>query len=85
MHPAAPCSTVKVVPATVSVPVRAAPGLTATVYDTVPFPVPAAPPVTVIQPAFATALHPQPWIFAVTPTEPSPPAAANEALGLESE
>ena len=67
-------------PAIVSVPVRAAPAFAATENDTAPSPVPAPPPVIVIHAAFDVAVHPQVWMFAITPTPPLPPAAANPAL-----
>jgi hypothetical protein len=69
------CVTVNVCPAIVSVPVRAAPELAATVKLTVPLPVPEPPDVTVIQLTFATAVHAQP-VPAVTALEPDPPLAA---------
>ena len=60
----------KVCPATVSVPLRGeVDALAATLYGTVPLPLPLVAPVSVIQPAFDTAdhVHPDP---AVTPTLP---------------
>ena len=64
------CVTVNVWPAMVSVPVRdVVPELAATLYATVPFAVPLAPDVIVIQLALLVAVHVQP-VPAVTPTEP---------------
>jgi hypothetical protein len=69
--------TVKVWPAIVSVPVRAAaPVLAATLNATEPFPLPDEPLVMVSQSGFAVlAVHVQP-AAAVTPTLPVPPLAA---------
>jgi hypothetical protein len=70
------CVTVKVLPAIVSVPVRlVVPAFAATVNDTGPEPVPAAPELIVIHAALLTAtqVHPAP---AVTVLVPVPPAAA---------
>ena len=50
--------------------------LTATLYDTVPFPLPLAPDVMVSQPALLPAAHAQP-VGAVTFTDPAPPAVAS--------
>ena len=50
--------TVKVCPATTSVPVRAPPGFAAIVKPTVPLPVPLAPEVIVIQLSGVVAVHP---------------------------
>ena len=71
--------TVNECPAIVSVPVRAAPVLAATLYATVPLPVPAAPLVTVIQLSFAVAVHEQ-VLPAVTATLPVPPAAPMDCV-----
>jgi len=61
---------VNVWPAIVTVPVRdAVLGLTATSYETVPFPLPLTPPVTVIHAALLVAVHAQP-APAVTVTVP---------------
>ena len=60
-------------PAIVMVPVRTAPAFDATLYMTVPFPVPDAPLTTVIQLALLTAVQLHPAV-AVTATEPLPPA-----------
>jgi hypothetical protein len=66
-----PCETVNVCPAMVIVPLRAAPVFKAAVNPTVPFPVPAAPLVTVIHASLLTAV--QAHAFAVlTPTFPEP-------------
>jgi len=53
--------------------------LTATLYDTVPFPLPLAPDVMVSQPALLPAAHAQP-VGAVTFTDPAPPAVASDWL-----
>jgi len=74
---AAPCVTVKVVPAIVSVPVRAAAAvLGATLNATLPEPVPLLPDVMVIQEALLLASHPQSDVV-VTVVLPAPPSAAN--------
>ena len=70
----------KVVPAIVSVAVRAAPLLDATVKLAVPLPLPDAPPEIVTNVALLVAVHAHP-VPAVTGTDPVPPAAPNvEAL-----
>jgi hypothetical protein len=69
---------VKVVPATVSVALRAAPVLAATENVTVPLPVPDAPAVTVTNVALLVAVQVQVLADVVTGTEPVPPDAANE-------
>lgn len=51
------CDTVNVWSATVIVPLRAAPEFGAAANCTVPGPLPLAPDVTLIHPAFATAVH----------------------------
>ena len=66
-------------PATVSVPLRAAPLFAAAVNATVPLPLPEAPFVSMIQASFAVAVHAQP-APAVTPTLPLPPAASTAWL-----
>ena len=68
------CETVKVWPAIVSVPLRAAPVFAATEKLTVPLPFPDAPEVTVIQLSALTAVHAQP-VSAVTETDRVPPPA----------
>ena len=52
----------------------------ATLKNAVPFPVPLAPPVTVIHEALLAAVHAQP-APAVTVLLPVPPAAANACPG----
>jgi hypothetical protein len=71
--------TVKVCPATLMVPERAAPVFACTLNDTEPLPLPLAPAVTVIQAALLVAahVHPPP---AVTLTDPEPAAADTETL-----
>jgi hypothetical protein len=61
-HGAAPaaCVTVNIWPAIVKVPFRAAPVLAATLYATVPLPVPVAPEVMVSHDALLVAVHAQP-------------------------
>ena len=71
----AACDTVKVCPAMVSVPLRAAPVFTATVNETDPLPVPVAPLVSVSHGALALALHVHVLAEAVTATEPEPPVS----------
>jgi hypothetical protein len=70
--PTPDCVTVKVRPATVIVPVRAAPVFAATEKFTAPLPDPLAPEVMVIQESLlrAVQLHPE---AAVTETLPTPP------------
>jgi hypothetical protein len=65
--------TVKVLPAIVRVPVRAAPVLAAMVYATVPLPLPDVPEVIAIQAALDAAVHaqPPPVESATTPFLPS--------------
>ena len=69
---------VKLVPAIVSVAVRAAPVLAATVNVTVPAPLPDAPAEIVTNVALLVAVHEHAGRRAVTGTEPVPPAAAND-------
>jgi hypothetical protein len=79
VHGAAACVTVIVCPAIVIVPVRLlVTGLTATLYETLPLPVPVAPAVTVIQDALLAAVHAHDDALAVTATVPAPPAAVGE-------
>lgn len=59
--------TVNVWPATVIVPVRAAPVFAATLKVTLPLPLPVAPAVIAIHEALLVAVHPQP-LPAVTAT-----------------
>lgn len=66
--------TVNVWPPMVRVPVRATPVLAATLYPTVPFPVPLAPDVMVIHVTFAVATQLQLPVLAVTATVPVVPA-----------
>jgi hypothetical protein len=76
------CETVKGIPATVNVALRAAPVLAATVYPIVPLPVPDAPEVMVIQPGTPlTGRRQLPAIVTVTLPDPDPPP--NEALAGE--
>jgi hypothetical protein len=75
--------TVIVWPAMVIVPVRLTVSvLAATLYDTVPFPLPVAPAEMAIQGALLPAVHAHEPAFAVTATVPAPPAAVgDEAVG----
>ena len=73
----AACETVNVWPATVSVPLRAAPLFAATVNATVPLPLPDPPLAIDIHGAFADAVHEQP-AAAVTATEPPPAFASTD-------
>ena len=74
------CVTVKVLPAIVRVPVRlVVPVFAAAAMVTVPFPVPAAPAVTVIHAALLTAVHTQP-AAALTVVPAVPPAAGSDWL-----
>jgi hypothetical protein len=63
----------------VIVPMRCPLVSAATVYPTVPLPLPEAPEAIVIHAALLTAVHPQP-AAAVTGTVPAPPAAGAAAL-----
>jgi hypothetical protein len=79
LHGAAPCVTVIVCPAIVIVPVRLLISvLGATVYDTLPLPLPLAPAVIVIHEALLTAVHGQDPKLADTVTVPVPPAYVGE-------
>lgn len=79
------CVTVKVRPAMVIVPVRAAvAGFAAAEYPTDPGPVPDAPDVTVSQPAFDAAVHVQ-LVPAITETLPVDAVAAIVAAVTEIE
>jgi hypothetical protein len=72
---AAACVTVNVWPATVNVPVLAAPLFDAMLNATDPLPLPEAPLVIVIHDAFDVALHAQPDAV-VTAVDPLPPVAS---------
>ena len=75
------CVTEKVWPATLMLPVRAAPVLfAATVNATEPFPLPLAPDVTVIQASLRLAVQLQLVPVADTVILPDPPAAAIEVF-----
>jgi hypothetical protein len=78
---AALCEIVTVCPATVSVPVRAAPVFASTEKVTVPAPVPLAPVTIVIQLTLAVAVHEHPDDVVTEIGEPAPPAAPTDALG----
>ena len=83
-HGKACCVTVKLVPATVSVPVRGMPaGLAPMVKFTVPFPVPLPGVTSVIQVAALVAVQVQPGIAVMAIADPAPPAAATDCeVGL---
>ena len=68
------CVTVSCRPAIVSVPLRDAPALAATLNATEPFPLPEAPEVTPTHDALLAAVHAQP-LAADTLTVPAAPAA----------
>jgi hypothetical protein len=73
------CVTVIVCPAIVIVPVRpVVDALAATVYETVPLPLPVAPAVTVIHAALLAAVHAHDAAFAVTATVAAPPVCVGE-------
>ena|SRR5438105_3399985 len=75
------CTTEKVVPAIVIVPVRdPAPVFAATEYPTAPLPAPVAPDVIVIHAALLAAVHVQVDAAAVTPTDPVVAPAPGAAL-----
>ena len=79
MHAAAACVTVKVCPATLSVPVRADVAVFAVAEKlTVPFPLPGEPAVIASQDAPLVAVHAQP-AAALTVTEPVEAAALTAA------
>src|SRR5437762_3005184 len=77
------CTTEKVVPAIVIVPVRdPAPVFAATEYPTAPFPAPALPPVIVSHDALLAALHAHVAADAVTLTLPlDAPEAGDRLVG----
>ena len=75
----------RVVPATVNVPVRLAPVFAATVKDTLPFAVPVDPAVIVMKLALLTAVHAH-ELAAVTADAPVPPSGGNvEGVGCVTE
>ncbi|MFN7919502.1 MAG: hypothetical protein U0Q16_05360 [Bryobacteraceae bacterium] len=76
-HPE-PSFTVNVCPAIVIVPDREGPALPAALNETVPAPLPLAPPVTVIHASLLVADHPHP-AAADTFTDPDPPVAGTLA------
>ena len=79
MHAAGSWLTVNVRPPAVIEPLLAAPAFASTRYVTVPVPVPEAPPVTVIQPAFDVAVQAHPaavWTWNVWPLAPEAGAVA---------
>jgi hypothetical protein len=83
VHGAPACVTVKVWPAIVSVPVRCAfVVFAATLYGTLPLPVPLVAPVRLIQPAFVAADHVQ-FVPALTVTLPVVPLDDGEMLAGE--
>src|SRR5580704_17563243 len=73
-----PCVTVTACPAMIMAPARGAPVSAATVYPTVPLPLPDAPEVIVIHGTSLTAvqLQPEPAVIGMVP---APPPAATEA------
>jgi len=72
--------TVTICPAIVTVPVRAAPALAATVNDTIPFAVPLDPDAIEIHATVLTAVHGQP-VEAVTDTDiPAEPVDGTDTL-----
>ena len=76
------CMTVKVLPAIVTVPVLSfLPGGAATLYPTVPLPVPLAPEVTVIQSALLFAVQAQP-LAVDTATVPVPDPDIETLVGV---
>jgi hypothetical protein len=78
-HAAACCTTEKVCPATVNVPVRGMPaGLAPTVKFTVPVPVPLPGVTLVIQVEPLPAVQAHPGIVVMAIAEPAPPAAATD-------
>jgi len=77
LQPAGACVTVKVCPAIVAVPLRAAPAFAATLNPRLPLPVADGTLVNVIQPAFDVAVHVHVPPVA-TVIDPVPPAAGAE-------
>lgn len=78
-HGAAACVMVNVLAPTATVPVRdVVVGFAATVYETLPLPLPVAPLLTVIHEELLAAVHAQP-VAAVTLMVPAPPSAATLA------
>jgi hypothetical protein len=76
--------TVKVWPAIVNAPVRAAPVLAATVKVTDPLPLPVAPEVTVIHCTLLAAVHAHPTAAVTVTGVPAPPVAARFWLVVSS-
>jgi hypothetical protein len=68
-----PCCTVSVWPAIVSDPFLTFDGLARTVNPTVPFPLPIAPDVTVIQGSLLAAVHVHPFMADTLTVGPIPP------------
>ena len=83
-HDSAACETVNVSPATVRVPVREPPTFGSTRYPTLPFPVPDAPELIVIQEALLDAVHAH-ALVADTSTFPVSPTAGTLSLRGEME
>ena len=82
-HVVAAWFTVTVWFATVSVPVRAAPVLTAALIATLPFPLPLAPAVIDSPDTLLVAVHAQPLpAVTVTGPVPPPPATADSVIGV---
>jgi hypothetical protein len=75
--------TVKVWPAAVRVPVRAGPEFAATLYVTIPVPVPDVPEEIVIQDAFEVAIHEQPAAACTRKVCSETPVASTLALAGE--
>ena len=70
--------TVNVWPAIVSVPLRAAPVLAATLNSTDPLPLPLAPEVMLIQDALVDAVHVQPPVVDTDTGAPAPADATTD-------
>jgi hypothetical protein len=62
----------------VSVPLRAAPVLAATLNPTDPLPLPLAPDVMLIHEALLAAVHPHPLLVVTATGPPAPPAAPTD-------
>jgi len=71
------CEIVMTLPPIVIEPFRVEPALGATVYVTIPFPVPLAPEVTVIHELLLVAVHAHPVPQVTLTMRPVPPAAAS--------
>jgi hypothetical protein len=79
-HAGAAWLTVKVRPAMIIVPLRAAPVFAVTLNPTDPFPLPLAPEVTLIHDALLAAVHPHPLLVDTLTGLPAPAGASSDWL-----